>query len=291
MLKPALLGAALYMPATHPKLEQAFAGCAGSAPSAVIACTEDAVAEGDVETALQHLASTLLHLPAKATRPLRFVRVRNTEVLRQLIAMPGSERLHGIVIPKADQTSLPAYLRLLAATDWLIMPTIETLDAFDPAAMRALRKQLLAPTVRPRCLALRFGGNDLFSLLGMRRPRDCTLYDTPLGTLVGQLVLTFRPHGIAMTGPVFEYFDTPHLLEAEARQDRQMGLVGKSAVHPDQVALIESAFGVSQRDRATATAVIEQGAKAVFKFDGAMIEPAVHRQWALATLRQRSEEA
>ncbi|MGQ0698690.1 MAG: HpcH/HpaI aldolase/citrate lyase family protein [Panacagrimonas sp.] len=279
MLDPALLGASLYVPATHPRLEQVLDGRASAARS-VIACTEDAVAEADVGAALTHLRRVLRNLPPRTRAPLRFVRVRSPEVLIELLAMPGVDRLHGVVVPKADRSTLPPYLRALDGHDLMMMPTLETLSVFDPAEMVALRRLLSKPAVRERCLALRIGGNDLLCLMGMRRPRTCTLYETPMGALIASLVLTFRPHGFALTAPVFEYLDEPALLLAETRRDRQMGLTGKSAIHPDQIKTIEAGLSLCDRDLAAAHAVLNDGAPAVFKFDGAMMETAVHRRWA-----------
>ena len=39
------------------------------------------------------------------------------------------------------------------------------------------------------------GGNDLLNLLGLRRQRGHTLYETPLGAVIARLVTTFKPHG------------------------------------------------------------------------------------------------
>lgn len=283
MIDPALLGASLYVPATHAKLESVLDGRASAARS-VIACTEDAIAEGEVGAALTKLRRVLKRLPPKTTGPLRFVRVRNPEVLNRLLAIPGVERLHGVVVPKADRRTLPAYLRLLAGHELLMMPTLETAAAFEPDEMMALRRLLSRPAVRGRCLALRIGGNDLLALMGMRRPRHCTLYETPMGALIANLVLTFRPHGFALTAPVFEYLDEPDLLLAETRRDRAMGLVGKSAIHPDQIAVIESGLRLSERELAAARAVLAADARPVFKFDGAMLETSVHRRWATQVL-------
>ena len=289
MLDPALLGASLYVPATHAKLDRVLDGRTSTARS-LIACTEDAVAEDDVGAALAQLKRVLKTLPPRTSGPLRFVRVRNPEVLGRLLAMPGVERLHGVVIPKADRRSLPAYLRRLDGHDLMMMPTLETAAVFEPREMLALRRLLSNPAVRARCLALRIGGNDLLCLLGMRRPRNCTLYETPMGALIANLVLTFRPQGFALTAPVFEYLDEPGLLLDETRRDRAMGLVGKTAIHPDQVEIIESGFKLCERELAAARAVLGADAPAVFKFDGAMLEPAVHRQWAASVVSRANRD-
>jgi citrate lyase beta subunit len=58
------------------------------------------------------------------------------------------------------------------------------------------------------------------------------------------------------------------------------GLFGKSAIHPEQVAVIEAAYQVSARDLEAAERILADEAPAVFRLQGAMCEPATHRVWA-----------
>ena len=59
------------------------------------------------------------------------------------------------------------------------------------------------------------------------------------------------------------------------------GLVGKTAIHPTQVAIIQRALQVSVDDLNSAKAILSDSAPAVFQFNGAMCEPATHLKWAL----------
>lgn len=273
------LGASLYVPALHPKLDAVLGRREHPDLKSVIVCTEDAIAENDLDRALAQLREVLAAL-APTPGLLRFVRVRNPAVMREVLGMPGVERIDGFVLPKITSDSLPRYAKLLRASPHLLMPTLETADVFEPDAMRALRTVLLRPAVRERVLALRIGGNDLLRVLGMRRPRDVTLYDTPLGTLLAQLVLIFRPHGFALTAPVFDFLDDEPLLREEARRDLAFGFHGKTAIHPSQVALIEAVFKVKAVELEAAKRLIEPDCPAVFKLGGAMYEAAVHGPWA-----------
>lgn len=273
------LGASLYVPALHLKLAAVLARREYPGLKSVIVCTEDAVAECDLGAALRQLQAALAGI-APSPGLLRFVRVRNPAVLRQVLAMPGSERLDGFVLPKITLEVLPRYLRLLRDTPHRLMPTLETAEVFEPDAMRALRSALLMPGARERVLALRIGGNDLLRVLGMRRPRDVTLYDTPLGALLAQLVLIFRPHGFALTAPVFDFLDDDALLREEARRDLAFGFYGKTAIHPAQIPLIEDVFKVKAVELEAARRLIQPNCPAVFKLGGAMYEAAVHTPWA-----------
>ena len=284
-LDPHRLGASLYVPAIHPKLASVFAGDTYPDVRSLIACTEDAIAEHQLDSALARLKEVLPTLPPREHGPLRFIRPRNVEVLQALLGLAGIERVHGFVLPKIDHGTISGYLAALGERDFAIMPTLETANAFEPDAMRALRKLLLLPAHKSRCLALRIGGNDLLALLGIRRALNTSIYQTPIGALIPQLVMCFRPHGFQLTGPVFDGLDSIDTLRAEAMQDRHMGLIGKTAIHPSQTSVIESVFRISERELAAANALLSSDAP-VIKFDGSMLERTVHSEWARNILQR-----
>ena len=161
------------------------------------------------------------------------------------------------MLPKATRRNLPAYLELLAGQpSFWIMPTLETAEVFDAREMRALRRLLCAEDIRARTLSLRIGGNDLLHLLGVRRSCRRTIYDTAVGPWLSMLACTFRPYGFNLTAPVFEGFEHPDVLREEVERDLEHGLFGKTAVHPDQVELIEAMYAVSAEDLATAESLL-----------------------------------
>src|SRR5581483_290746 len=245
------LGASLYVPATRSDL--VALGTSKKYPflRSIILCTEDAVAERELPQALANVEQLLRRL--EAGELLRFVRVRSPGVLRTILQMDGVDRLDGFVLPKVTRANLDDYFDALHAADRFdVMLTLETMETFNACEMARLRDVLLQEPLRRRILSLRIGGNDLFHLLGMRRPRRGTIYQTPLAVTIAQLVTTFRPHGFNLTAPVFEYLDSPRALRREVRRDLSQGLFGKTAIHPRQVAAIESQYRVSARDLHTA---------------------------------------
>lgn len=277
------LGASLYVPAVHNKLLPALRGDLYPGVRSLIACTEDSLSDTEVPHALSYLRGLLPALPTRAAGPLRFIRPRNAEVLAELLSMRGIERIHGFVIPKADMDSLPAYEKLLAGRECWVMPTLETSPVFDLLGQREIRTYLQASSLKRQVLACRIGGNDLLRMLSMKRTRGATLYETPIGILIQQLVLSFLPYGFQLTAPVFDFVDDPDTLLVETQTDVTMGLIGKTAIHPSQVAVIERALAVSDDDLAAAREIL--GARtAVFKLNGAMIERTIHEPWARTIL-------
>jgi citrate lyase beta subunit len=84
---------------------------------------------------------------------------------------------------------------------------------------------------------------------------------------------------------VCEHIDDHDVMEKELALDMAHGLVGKTAIHPNQIAKIERALMVTSADHADALRILNSS-QAVFKSQGAMCEPATHRRWAARVLEQ-----
>lgn len=285
MAEKKMLGASLYVPATHKDLRQIADGELLGEVRSLIFCTEDAVADSELSYALFNLSLALQQMTARMNTD-RFVRVRNPDVLRRVLEMPGSEKLSGFVLPKATRHNFDTYFRQIRKTHFQLMPTLETADVFDETEMKLFRQCLEQPGVREHVLALRIGGNDLLALLGIRRPRNMTVYRTPIGPVISRLVTTFLPYGFALTAPVFEHLDNPALLALEVQEDLAQGLVGKTAIHPSQVALIEQHYRVHHSDVEAALRIMNPESPAVFKMHDSMCEVATHRAWAHGVVEQ-----
>ncbi len=279
------LGASLYVPANHKDLARIANGEKLPDARSLIFCLEDAIADRELSWSLFNLSVVLANMRSDVTAE-RFVRVRNPEVMARVLAMPGAEKLTGFVLPKITRHNFDTYFRLVRDTSHVLMPTLETAEVFSDSEMQQLRAVFEGPGVRHRILALRIGGNDLLALLGLRRPRSMTIYRTPLGPVIARLVTTFRPWGFALTAPVFEYLDLPELLDQEVLEDLAHGMVGKTAIHPTQIAPIEQHYQVRPQDLAVARAILDDASPAVFRMNDAMCEVATHRAWAERLVEQ-----
>ena len=299
---PYQLGASLYMPATRQDIWQVIKRDKLPTINSIIICLEDAVGHSDVELALERLQDLLntwaehvdtINQPCKRaalesqppaqlpTRPLVFVRPRSPAMLQQLADYAHIDLIDGFVLPKVDMYSLSNW-RLACqniSSTQLLMPTLETAALFDPRHNQELAIGFKEAFNQP-VFALRIGGNDLFAALRLRRPKNSIVYDTPIGTLAYQLLGCFVPHGFYLTAPVFEYLDQPTLFMQELTRDVSLGLVGKTVIHPSQIALVQQAYCVSLSTLDEAQAILHSEAKAVFKYNNTMLEPATHRAWA-----------
>lgn len=289
MLDAYRLGASLYVPLTHKDCLPIANGERWPELRSVIFCSEDAVAEDRLGCALDNLHHCLERMRPRS-RLMRFVRVRNPDILTWLLGLAGIDKLDGFVLPKLDNSNFSDYFTPLAGTRFRCMPTLETREVFDAQAMMDLRERLISEDHREHVLALRIGGNDLLALLGMRRPRDRSIYRTALGPTIANLVTIFKPHGFELTAPVLEHLDCPELLMEELADDLAHGLCGKTAIHPSQLKIINAAFQTTATDVSAARRILLDE-RAVFQYQGSMCEIATHAEWARQTLARAELES
>ena len=137
MTKAVELGATLYIPVQHPRLAEVLAGSNPDLRSVVI-CLEDSLHETEVGAAQDVFCATLRALDTAPPALIAYTRPRNPAMLTWMQAQPGIERLAGFVLPKVTTTNLPDWLARLESPAHGIMPTIESAEAFDRAALTAM---------------------------------------------------------------------------------------------------------------------------------------------------------
>jgi citrate lyase beta subunit len=274
------LGATLYMPVIHPKVPDILSGCAPAPASSIVLCLEDALHEADVERGVKTL-TTLLSDRASGllARPRVFIRPRSYDMACRLRAIRGIDRIDGFVIPKARPETIPDWASLLNGTRLRLMPTLETPDLFEPARL-TLTRDVLIGAGPDRIAAVRLGGNDLLGAMALRRVRGVTAYEGPLAWFLSMAAGVLTSSGLPVAAPVFDIIEDLETLRREVERDVQMGFVSKTAIHPVQVSVIESALAVSEEEIVAAAAILEHDDRAVFQIGGVMCEPATHAGWA-----------
>ena len=281
------LGATMYVPAVHPAMRAIVAGERHPALRSVVLCLEDALHPNDIELGLERLRVLLEGIARDgdpgAAGPRLYVRPRDRTMARRITGFAGLARVEGFVVPKIAPADVAPWWRLVAGTPLRLMPTLESPWVFDPLTLGEFVAALEAED-RERLVALRVGGNDLLSSMRLRRSRGTTLHDGPLAWGLSQLMCQLGSRGYPLTAPVFDVLDDPDTLARESRRDAAFGFVGKTAVHPDQIRVIERAFAVSREELALARETLAPDAEAVFRRSGRMLEPAVHGAWARRTL-------
>lgn len=140
----------------------------------------------------------------------------------------------------------------------------------------------------PRMSSLIFGSADFVSDVRCLPGEDRVEFLLALQWIV----ISARSAGIeAIDAPCFDYRN-PDLLHREASQARRLGFVGKSALHPDQLAVINRIFDVTPEEVAWADKTIaelddaETKGKALSTIDGKLVENP-HRAVAERILSRR----
>lgn len=280
---PWALGATLYMPATRSDLSEVVFGQKLPGLRSLVVCLEDAVSDVDVGSALRNLEQLLTLIDRRGGRtdtcPLLFVRPRDAQMAAVLNDWALMRHVDGFVVPKLRLANLNEWEEAVTNPALLLMPTLETPEVFNPVAMSELGEALKSGLDR-RIIALRIGGNDLLGCLGLRRNPATTLYDTPMGYVIPMLAGVMGSLGFSLTAPVCEQLASPELLRRELELDIAHGLVGKTAIHPSQTAVIHEALSVSQDDLESAQLILQDMSPAVFRHNNVMCEPATHWRWA-----------
>lgn len=280
----------LYTPATTPpaKLRLLVNGQSGAAAWRVVMCTEDSIHEDDLPQALKTLGTVLAGMDP-ASSVTTFVRVRNSEVMAQVLDLPYAERLHGFVVPKADPSSFPGYADQIADTDFRLMPILESPLMLDQHFRETLRMVLTDGRYHGMIDCLRIGANDLMGHLGIRRDdTKFTVYDTPVGTIIHDLINEYRGlAGFTITAPVFECYGPKFddLLRLEVRNHMLNGLFGQTVIHPRHIRIIRDLYKVSVADLKSAQDIVGT-TTAVKGVNGRMDERATHLKWAELVLER-----
>ncbi len=269
----------LYVPGDRPdRVDKAMAG--GS--DAVIVDLEDSVAPArktEARSAVSHLLADLGR--RDDTAPEVLVRVNNdaglADDVRAVLGSGGSS----IYLPKADLGSLEALESILGGEPAEVIALIETarglLDVEAIAAHRLVRN-------------LAIGEADLIAELGMAPSPD----RRELAPMRSALVVASAAAGIdSPTGPVSTDFRELERLRTDTEDLLRMGFGGRSAIHPDQVPVINEVFTPGEDEIARARRLLELhdehrsgGAGAFVDDEGRMVDEAVVRA-ARRTLSRR----
>ena len=153
-----------------------------------------------------------------------------------------------------------------------LLLTIETPRGFANAAAIA--------AAHPRVAGLQLGLADLFEPLGIDRRDPATLH-----AVLFALRLAAGQSGVFVMDGAFPDIADDAGFSEEAQRARRLGYLGKSCIHPRQVALANAAFAPSEAELAWARRIVAAAAgsdRGAFVVDGRMVDlPFLKRAQAL----------
>lgn len=276
------ISSSIYVPATNKDLDKIVTGEKYPELKSMILCCEDSILESELDFAIKNIVSALLYLRSLnlSQHPFIFLRPRSIKMASMFINQYPDilNLISGLALPKFKATQISQWQALTEGNNLQWMPILETKEVFDINAMILLADQLKEKAFN-KIIALRVGGNDLLNLLNLRRNHVGTIYDSPLSYIINMLVTTFIPRGFKLTAPVFEQIENIDGFKNELELDKIHGFIGKTVIHPKQVAIVNDAFKVSGIDFKEAQKIIN-AKHAVFKSNGSMSEIATHGNWA-----------
>lgn len=231
---------------------------------AIIFDLEDAVAPDEKAAARATLAAALAD--KDYGRRLRIVRINglNTDWGRADAEAVRDMACDAVLLPKVDG---PEQIEALAAItgDLPVWAMMETPRAMLNAA---------AIAAHPKLAGFVMGTNDLAKDLQTRFRAD----RLPLLTALSLCVLAAKAEGIVIVDGVYNAFKDEDGLRAECEQGRDLGMDGKTLIHPAQVAIANTVFAPSEaeidlaRRQIAAFEAAEAAGQGVAVVDGRIVE-------------------
>lgn len=283
-----LMRSKLFVPGSRPEL---FAKALASEADALSIDLEDAVEESRKAEARETVGALLRKPPLPCEKTI-IVRVNGTGTGHH------AADLEAIVWPSVDLVNLPEVetpeqIRDLAAA----LATLERRRGIDrPIGILAnietpagLRRAAEIAAADPRVEGLQLGFGDLFEPLGIDRTDTAAVRGVQLAMRIAAGEARVWAYDLA-----FAAVKDVDGFRAEAEAARRLGYLGKTCIHPSQVALANAAFQPGPEEIAFSLKIVEETAKATrrgvgaFMVDGRMIDaPFSRRAEAVVALARR----
>lgn len=245
----------LYVPGDRP---DRFEKAAGSGADVVIIDLEDAVDESRKD---QARANAVAYLAQPHGGPQRHVRINDLATQRgqrDLAALARVPGLDAVRLPKVESDS---DLDVLDETfGHQPIPAFALLESARGLA------NMSAIAAHPRIAGIALGEQDLAA--------ELSIGESALDQLRLQTVVTAAAAGL---GPVpmsvFATIGDETGLLASCQRGRDLGMFGRTAIHPSQIPLIRKAFRPTEAEVSRARALLEAAAQAELDGVGALVLP------------------
>ena len=275
----------LFVPGGRPDL---FAKAAASRADALSLDLEDSV---PAEDKAQARASVAEFIAADSTRAL-------AKAMIVRVNAPGTpwfeDDLHAVARDGVALLNLP---KIGSADDLLAaIRAIERADAANAVTTplkllvnietpRGLANAAAIAAAHPRVAGLQLGLGDLFEPLGIDRNDAANVHAVMFAV---RMAAAAAGDGVFVLDGAFPDIADEAGFSAEAQRARRLGLLGKSCIHPRQVALANAAFSPSETELERARRIVEAAREAqrqgrgAFVVDGRMVDlPFLKRAQAL----------
>ncbi|MBU1990109.1 HpcH/HpaI aldolase/citrate lyase family protein [bacterium] len=242
------LGATLFVPATHKDLSKIISKEKYPDLKSVLIDTEDGIDALNSES-LPHAMERIENLLDTCTksRLLVFIRPKNTDVLKKMLALKSIRKIDGFILPKFSLSNAQEYMQILKDTEFSIMPSIEGEELFSQRQLFELRDILLQH--KEKIILVRFGLEDMLRQLGMRRGCEESVFDfSSTSNVLGSFIAIFKSSGFAVSGGVYPCFRDYEGFLRDVQRDLKEGLFSKTIIHPNQIVPTHESYRVTQTE-------------------------------------------
>lgn len=263
----------LFVPGVRPEL---FAKALAGDADALSFDLEDSVPEARKGEARESVSALLQSAPLLATAKIVVVRVNalDTPHLAADLAAVTRTGVDLLNLPKVesaqDVLAAVALLEKAEAANGVARPIGLLANIETP---RGLRLAAEIASAHPRVAGLQLGLADLFQPLGIDRRDPANVHAT-----LYAMRMAAAEAGVFAWDAAFADIGDADGFRAEAGMARRLGYVGKSCIHPSQVALANQAFQPDAEEIAAARRIVaaarEAGAagRGAFLVDGRMVD-------------------
>ena len=279
----------LFVPGSRPEL---FAKALASAADAISFDLEDAVDPSRKEQAREAVRTFLASPEAAASSKLLIVRVNalGTAYFEEDVRAVVSPRLNLVNLPKpesADDVRAAIASLARAEAERGMDASIGILANIE--SPRGLRCASEIASADRRVLGLQLGFGDLLEPLAIDRYNAAAIQQLQL-----DVRLAAGEAGIWAYDAAWAAVKDPEGYRREAEAARRLGYIGKSCIHPSQIALANDVFRPSDEDIAAAVRVLdawhsaEKDGVGAIMVDGRMIDaPFAQRAAAIVALARQ----
>ncbi|WP_432731133.1 HpcH/HpaI aldolase/citrate lyase family protein [Variovorax sp. W6] len=263
----------LFVPGTRPEL---FAKALAGEADAISLDLEDAVSEPRKDEARETVRRFLESGETTSSRKTLIVRVNamDTPHFERDVAAVARTGVHLINLPKPQS---PAHVRAAAEAieraeraNGVQAPIGLLLNIETPNALRTAAELALA---HPRVAGLQLGLGDLFEPLGIARREPSAIRQAMFAVRVAA-----GEAGLYAYDSAFANIRDAEGFRAEAMLARDLGFLGKTCIHPSQIAIANEVFRPTDEEIAHACKVVEAARDAdangvgAYVVDGKMID-------------------
>lgn len=301
------VGALLYCPANNKSIVDSIVNEKFGKQFSLAICLEDTIGDIHVEEAEHILISSLNKILAESNNskfyiPKIFVRVRNSkQIIRLITALKDAASLIcGFIIPKFSVENADDYINTIIKANELCAKKLYIMPIYENSSIINLKnrydilytlKEKLS-NIEELVLNIRVGGNDLCHMFGFRRHDTESIHQIkPIANIFSDIITVYGTDYV-ISGPVWEYFNGCNWetgLISEIQDDKLCGFIGKTVIHPKQIAIVNNAYKVFAKDLEDAKLILDWDKNAHSLVSAGtkkerMNEYKTHSNWALQTI-------